>query len=165
MWTSESEQKAIEQFQKAVDVEPNYADAWAGLADAWTASAMNGNMRMSAAQGHRPKTLLTGPLRSIRTIRPLMYPCASSRIITISIGRKVRDFAAAELNSIRIIQRAHFAYAFMLARLERWDDMAAQMGEAMRVDPAQPWWPAGMRTGLPKPISTTRPRKCWIGLS
>ncbi len=36
--------------------------------------------------------------------------------------------------------KAHFAYAYMLARVERWDEMAAQMETAISLDPAEPWW-------------------------
>ncbi|HUR99097.1 MAG TPA: tetratricopeptide repeat protein, partial [Pyrinomonadaceae bacterium] len=38
--------------------------------------------------------------------------------------------------------KAHFAYAYMLARVERWDEMAEQMETSMRLDPAEPWWPS-----------------------
>jgi tetratricopeptide (TPR) repeat protein len=141
MWTAESEQKAIEQFQKAVDIEPNYADAWAGLADAWTASAMNGNMRMSEARD--PTKNATAKALSID-------PDNSAGNVSMCFVENNYDFdwAAGEKACRRGIEldpnnsKAHFAYAFMLARLERWDDMAAQMDEAMRVDPVQPWWPA-----------------------
>ena len=74
MWTSESEQKAIEQFQKAVDVEPNYADRL-GRACRCLDSEHNEREHAIKRRNDPRKTLLTGPLRSIRTIRPLMYPC------------------------------------------------------------------------------------------
>ena len=36
--------------------------------------------------------------------------------------------------------KAHFAYAYMLARVERWDEMAEQMETAISLDPAEPWY-------------------------
>ncbi len=141
MWTAESEQKAIEQFQKAVEIAPDYADAWAGLADSWTASAMNGNMRMSEAQ--RPTKNATDRALAIE-------PDNSAANVSMCFVKNNYDFDWVEgerfcrrgINLDPNNSKAHFAYAFMLARLERWDDMKAQVEEAMRVDPAQPWWPA-----------------------
>lgn len=141
MWTAESERRAVDSFQKAVEIEPDYADAWAGLADAWTASAMNGNMRMSEAQ--RPTREATNRALAID-------PDNSAANVSKCFVANNYDFDW--VNGERYCRRgieldhnnatAHFAYAFMLARLERWDQVTTQMEEAMRVDPAQPWWPA-----------------------
>lgn len=141
MWTPESEKRAVENFQKAVEIEPGYADAWAGLADAWTASAMNGNMRMSEAQ--RPTK---------DAIDRALAIDADNAAAHVSMCFVKNNYDFDWTNGERFCRRsidldpnnskAHFAYAFMLARLERWDEMNTQMEEAMRVDPAQPWWPA-----------------------
>ena len=139
-FTAEGTRKAVEEFQNAVNFQPDYADAWGGLADAWTASAMNGNMRMSAAKEPTRKAaeraLEIDPDNAAGHIAMCFYE-----------NNYTFDWAAGEKHCKRGIElspgngKAHFAYAFLLARQERWEDMSAQMEEAMRVDPDEAWWP------------------------
>ena len=57
------------------------------------------------------------------------------------------DWAAGETSCKRAIEldpnnaKAHFAYAYLLSRLDRANEMSEQMEKAMRLDPAEPWWP------------------------
>ncbi|MEO8435445.1 MAG: protein kinase [Pyrinomonadaceae bacterium] len=140
-WSRESERQAVEQFQKAVSIEPEYADAWAGLADAWTVRAMVGDISIPEAE----KPTREAAIRALE-----IDPQNSAAHVSMCFIYNNYDFdwARSENSCKRGIEidpnnaKAHFAYAYMLARVERWDEMAGQMETAMRLDPAEPWWPS-----------------------
>jgi len=138
-WTRESERQAVEQFQKAVSVEPEYADAWAGLADAWTVRAMVGDITTPEAE----KPTREAAIRALE-----IDPWNSAAHISMCFIYNNYDFdwARSENSCKRGIEldpnnaKGHFAYAYMLARVERWDEMSRKMETAMSLDPAEPWW-------------------------
>lgn len=140
-WTQESERQAVEQFQKAVGIEPEYADAWAGLADAWTVQAMVGNISIPEAE----KPSREAAIRALE-----IDPQNSAAHVSMCFIHNNYDFdwSRSENSCKRGIEldsnnaKGHFAYAYVLARVERWDEMAEQMEIAMRLDPAEPWWPS-----------------------
>jgi Tfp pilus assembly protein PilF len=139
MWTVDSERQAVDSFQKAVSIEPNYADAWAGLADAWTLRAIVGDVSPHEAEKptreYAQKALDIDPQNSAAHV--------SMCFIHTNYGF---DWAAGENSCKKGIEldpnnaKAHFAYAYLLARLERWDEMSEQMDHATRLDPGEPWW-------------------------
>lgn len=138
-WTRESERQAVEQFQKAVSFEPEYAEAWAGLADAWTVRAMVGDISVPEAE----KPTREAAIRALE-----IDPQNSAAHISMCFIHNNYDFdwTRSENSCKRGIEldpnnaKGHFAYAYMLARVERWDEMAEQMETAMSLDPAEPWW-------------------------
>ena len=140
-WTKESERQAVEQFQKAVSIEPEYADAWAGLADAWTVRAMVGDISIPEAERPTRET-------AIRALE--IDPQNSAAHVSMCFIHNNYDFDwSRSENSCKLgieldpnNAKGHFAYAYMLARVERWNEMAEQMETAMRLDPAEPWWPS-----------------------
>ncbi len=140
-WTKESERQAVEQFQKAVNIEPEYADAWAGLADAWQVRGIVGDVGFGEAE----KPARDAALKALE-----LDPQNSAAHISMCFIYNNYDFdwARSESSCKRGIEldpnnaKGHFAYAYMLARVERWNEMAEQMETAMRLDPAEPWWPS-----------------------
>jgi tetratricopeptide (TPR) repeat protein len=138
-WTKENEQKAVEQFTLATQLEPEYADAWAGLADAWTVLGMVGAIRMHEAE--KPTKDATNRALEID-------PDNSAANVSMCFVKNNYDFdwvegeryckKGIELNPNN--PKARLAYAFLLARLERWDEVFPQMEQAVRIDPAEPWW-------------------------
>lgn len=163
-FTADGTKKAVEEFQKAVNIEPGYADAWGGLADAWTASAMNGNMRMAEAR-------LPTQNAAIKALEAEPGNPAGHIALCFYKNNYEFDWVGGEQHCKRGIElapqngKAHFAYAFLLARIERWDDMSARMEEAMRVDPDEAWWPsvygyflvqAGRLDGVPQLLDRAR---------
>ncbi len=140
-WTVESERQAVEQFQKAVSIEPEYADAWAGLADAWTVRAMVGDITASEAE----KPTRDATLRALE-----IDPNNAAAHISMCFVRNNYDFdwAAGEESCKRGIEldpnnaKGHFAYAYLLSRLGRHSEIDVHMQTAMRLDPAEPWWPS-----------------------
>jgi TolB-like protein/Tfp pilus assembly protein PilF len=140
-FTADGTKKAVDEFQKAVNIQSDYADAWGGLADAWTASAMNGNLRMSEARQPTKD--------AAQKALEIDADSAAGHIAMCFYKNNYEfDWAGGEEHCKRGIElaprngTAHFAYAFLLSRLERWDEMSAQMEEAMRLDPDEPWWPS-----------------------
>lgn len=139
MWTPESERQAVEQFQKAVEFEPNYADAWAGLSDAWTVRGM---------VGETPIPEVEKPTRDAAAKALEIDPQNSAAHTSMCFIYNNYDFdwTRSESECRRGIEldpnnpKAHFAYAYMLARVERWDEMSEQMQKAISLDPANPWW-------------------------
>ncbi len=140
-WTKESERQAVEQFQKAVSIEPEYADAWAGLADASTVQAMVGNISIPEAEKHTRGAAL-------RALEIDPQNAAAHISMCFIYNNYDFDWVRSENSCKRGIEldpnnaKGHFAYAYVLARLERWGEMAEQMETAMRLDPAEPWWPS-----------------------
>ncbi len=140
-WTRQSERQAVEQFQKAVSIEPEYAEAWAGLADAWQVLGIVGGIGFGEAE----KPAREAALKALE-----LDPENSAAHISICFIRNNYDFdwSGSESACKRGIEldpnnaKGHFAYAYMLARVDRWDEMAEQMEIAMRLDPAEPWWPS-----------------------
>lgn len=140
-WTRDSERQAVEQFQKAVSIEPEYAEAWAGLADAWTVQAMVGNLSIPEAE----KNTRDAALKALE-----LDPENSAAHVSMCFIYNNYDFdwVRSESACKRGIEldpnnaKGHFAYAYMLARVERWNEMSEQMETAMRLDPAEPWWPS-----------------------
>jgi TolB-like protein/Flp pilus assembly protein TadD len=140
-WTRESERQAVEQFQKAVSLEPEYADAWAGLADAWTVRAMVGDIPIPEAE----KPTREAALRALE-----IDPQNSAAHVSMCFIYNNYDFdwVNSENSCKRGIEldpnnaKGHFAYAYMLARVERWDEVSRQMEKTMSLDPAEPWWAA-----------------------
>jgi serine/threonine protein kinase/Tfp pilus assembly protein PilF len=139
MWTEESERQAVEQFQKAVSIEPEYADAWAGLADAWTVRAMVGDIPIPEAEK---------PTRDAATRALEIDPQNSAAHVSMCFIYNNYDFdwARSENECKRGLEldpnnaKGHFAYAYMLARVERWDEVFEQMKTTISLDPANPWW-------------------------
>jgi tetratricopeptide (TPR) repeat protein len=140
-WTQESERQAVEQFQKAVNIEPEYADAWAGLADAWTGRAMVGDISIPEAEKHTRDAAL----RALE-----IDPENSAAHVSMCFIHNNYDFdwVRGENSCRRGIEldpnnaKARLAYAYLLARVERWDEVAEQMEMAMSLDPAEQWWPS-----------------------
>ena len=138
-WTPESERQAVEQFQKAVSIEPEYADAWAGLADAWTVRAIVGDIPVPEAEK---------PTRDAAIKALEIDPQNSAAHISMCFLHNNYDFdwSRSENSCRRGIEldpnnaKGHFAYAYMLARVGRWDEMSEQMETAISLDPAEPWW-------------------------
>jgi len=140
MWTRESARRAVEQFQKAASLEPEYAEAWAGLADAWQVRGITGDISLGEAEK---------PSRAA-ALKALEIDAENSAAhVSMCFLRNNYDFdwAGGETSCKRGIEldpnnaKAHFAYAYLLSRLERADEMTEQMENAMRLDPAEPWWP------------------------
>ncbi|MEO6051539.1 MAG: protein kinase [Pyrinomonadaceae bacterium] len=140
-WTQQSERQAVEQFQKAVSIEPEYAEAWAGLADAWQVRGIVGDIGFGEAEN---------PARDAAQNALELDPENSPAHISMCFIHNNYDFdwSRSETSCRRGIEldpdnaKGHFAYAYMLARVERWDEMAEQMEIAMHLDPAEPWWPS-----------------------
>ena len=140
MWTRDSERRAVEEFQRAVSLEPEYAEAWAGLADAWQARGIVGDISLGAAE----KPSRHAALKALE-----IDPENSAAHVSMCFLRNIYDFdwAGSETSCKRGIEldpnnaKAHFAYAYVLSRLGRADEMTEQMEKAMRLDPAEPWWP------------------------
>jgi TolB-like protein/Tfp pilus assembly protein PilF len=141
MWTKESERKAVQEFQKAVSIEPEYAEAWANLADAWTVRAMVGDIGVAEAE----KPTRDAAHRALAIDPENGAAHMSMCFIQINYGF---DWEAGENSCKRAIEldpnnaKAHFAYAYLLSRLVRHDEMAEQMEQAIKFDPAEPWWPS-----------------------
>ena len=140
-WTRESERLAVENFQKAVAIEPQYSDAWAGLSDAWTVRAMVGDITTKEAGG---------PTREAALKALEIDPDNSAAQISMCFVHNNYDFdwVRGESACERGIEldpnnaKGHFAYAYILSRLERHEEVAQQMETAMKLDPAEPWWPS-----------------------
>ena len=140
MWTRDSARRAVEEFQRAVSLEPEYADAWAGLADAWQVRGIVGDISLGEAE----KPSRAAALKALE-----IDPQNSAAQVSMCFLRNNYDFdwAGGETSCKRGIEldpnnaKAHFAYAYILSRLERGDEMAEQMEKAMRLDPVEPWWP------------------------
>ena len=140
-WTRESERQAVEQLQMAVSIQPDYAEAWAALADAWQVRSMVGDVGVKEAEG---------PAREAALRALELDPNSSAAHVSMCFIHNNYDFnwvegEAACRRGIKFDPnnaKAHFAYAYLLARLERWEEMSAQMEQAMRLDPAEPWWPS-----------------------
>ena len=138
-WTRESERQAVEQFQKAVEIEPDYADAWAGLSDAWTVRGM---------VGETPIPEVEKPTRDAAIKALEIDPQNSAAHVSMCFIYNNYDFdwARSESECKRGIEldpnnaKAHFAYAYMLARVERWNEVFEQMKMAISLDPANPWF-------------------------
>ena len=139
-WTKESERQAVEHLQKAVTIQPDYAEAWAALADAWQVRSMVGDIGVKDAEA---------PARAA-AIRALeLDPNSSAAHVSMCFIHNNYDFnwvdgEAACKKGIEFDPnnaKAHFAYAYLLARMERWDEMSVEMEKAIRLDPAEPWWP------------------------
>ena len=140
MWTREGARRGIEEFQRAVSLEPEYAEAWAGLADAWQVRGIVGDVSLGEAE----KPSRAAALKALE-----IDPENSAAHVSMCFLRNNYDFdwAGGEASCKRGIEldpnnaKAHFAYAYILSRLERVDEMSEQMEKAMRLDPAEPWWP------------------------
>ncbi len=140
-WTRESERLAVEHLQKAVTIEPEYAEAWAALADAWQVRSMVGDVGVKEAE----QPARTAALKALE-----LEPDTSAAHVSMCFIYNNYDFnwTDGERACRRGIElgpnnaKAHFAYAYMLARLGRWDEMSANMEKAMQLDPAEPWWPS-----------------------
>ena len=140
-WTRESERQAIEQFEKAVSVEPEYAEAWAALADAWQIRSIVGDVRVREAEQ---------PARAAALKALEIDPDISAAHVSMCFIHNNYDFdwVRGEAACRRGIDldpnnaKARFAYAYLLARLERWAEVSQHMEQAMKVDPAEPWWPS-----------------------
>ena len=140
MWTKDSERQAVEQFQRAVSLEPEYAEAWAGLADAWQGRGIVGDISLGEAEKPAKDAALKALEIDAENSAAHVSMCFLHNIYDFDwVGSETSCKRGIELDPNNA--KAHFAYAYVLSRLERWDEMAEQMEKAMRLDPAEPWWP------------------------
>jgi serine/threonine protein kinase/Tfp pilus assembly protein PilF len=140
MWTRDSERQAVEQFQKAVNIEPEYAEGWAGLSDAWQARGIVGDINLGEAEKPAKGAALKALQIDAENSAAHVSMCFLHNIYDFDwVGSETSCKRGIELDPNNA--KAHFAYAYVLSRLERWDEMVEQMEKAMRLDPVEPWWP------------------------
>jgi serine/threonine protein kinase/Flp pilus assembly protein TadD len=140
-FTVQDERKAFEQFRKAVSIEPKYAEAWANLADTWTVRAMFADVPI--AQAEQPTRDAANKALEVDPDNAAAH--TSLCFIQTNYGF---DWIAGENSCRRAIEldpnnvRTRFAYAYLLQRTERFDEMADQMEISMKLDPADPQIPS-----------------------
>ena len=135
-FTRESTDRAIAHFHQALKLDPSYAPAYAGLADCYY---MVSSMYYAPAEV-MPKAK-TAALKALQLDDTLGEAHA-----TLALVRSLYEFnrAEAEQGFRRAIElkpsdaQVHLWYSLHLAGLGRFDEAAAQVEEAQRLDPVSP---------------------------
>lgn len=128
--TNEAYKKAIEHFRRAIEIDPAYAQAHAGLADALLLVSLGKQETVAAGRAALRK--------AIELDDSLAEPHATLGLLAMNFDH---DWEGAEREYKRAIElnpnyaTAHHRYGEFLAFMGRFDEGAAEIGRAQKLDP------------------------------